>query len=55
MMAGPHEAMDQEQRLHRALSQPLRVAVDESGDRVELRGAAGVAVVLEPDDRAELL
>ena len=34
MMAGPPEAMDQEQRLHRALSQPLTVVVDESGDRV---------------------
>jgi heat shock protein HslJ len=55
MMAGPPEAMDQEQRLHRALSAPLTVVVDESGDRVELRRDAGVAVVLVPDDRVELI
>jgi heat shock protein HslJ len=55
MMAGPPEAMEQEQRLHRALSQPLTVAVDESGDRVELRGADGVALVLLPGVGDELL
>ena len=55
MMAGPPEAMDQEQRLHRALSQPLTVTVFEPGDRVELQGGAGVALVLVPDDRVELV
>ena len=55
MMAGPPEAMDQEQRLHRALSQPLTVTVFEPGDRVELHGGAGVALVLVPDDRVELI
>lgn len=55
MMAGPPEAMDQEQRLHRALSGPLTVVLDGSGDRVELRGNAGVALVLVPDDRVELI
>jgi heat shock protein HslJ len=55
MMAGPPEVMDQEQRLHRALSGPLTVAVTEAGDRVELRSAAGVVLVLVPDDRDEAL
>ena len=55
MMAGPPEAMDQEQRLHRALSGPLTVVVDGSGDRVELRSDASIALVLVPDDRVELI
>jgi heat shock protein HslJ len=55
MMAGPPEAMEQEQRLHAALSQPLTVTVSDTGDRLELRGAAGVALVLAPDDRVELI
>ena len=55
MMAGPPEAMDQEQRLHRALSAPLTVVFAESGDRVELHAADSVAVVLVPDDRSEVL
>ena len=55
MMAGPPEAMAQEQRLHTALSQPLTVTLSESGDWVELRGAAGAVLVLAPDDRVELI
>ena len=55
MMAGPPAAMEQEQRLHAALSQPLTVTLSESGDRVELRGAAGVALELALDDRDELI
>ncbi len=55
MMAGPPEAMDQEQRLHHALAGPLTVVADESGDRVELRTADGVALLLVPDDSTELL
>jgi heat shock protein HslJ len=55
MMAGPREAMDQEQRLHAALAGPLRVVADESGDRIELRADDGVALVLVPDDSTELL
>ena len=55
MMAGPPEAMDQEQRLHRALSASLTVVVVGSGDRVELHGDAGVALVLVPDGRVELI
>ena len=55
MMAGPPAAMEQEQRLQAALSQPLTVTLSESGDRVELRGAAGVALELALDDRDELI
>jgi heat shock protein HslJ len=55
MMAGPPEAMGQEQRLHAALAGPLTVVADESGDRIELRADDGVALVLVPDDSTELL
>jgi heat shock protein HslJ len=55
MMAGPPEAMDQEQRLHRALVGPLTVVADESGVRIELRTEDGVALVLVPDDSTALL
>jgi heat shock protein HslJ len=55
MMAGPPEAMDQEQRLHRALGVALTVVADESGDRVELRSDDGIALVLVPDDSTELI
>ena len=55
MMAGPPEAMDQEQRLHRALTQPLTVSVDQATDRVELQADGRVALVLVPDDRTEQL
>ena len=55
MMAGPPEAMDQEQRLHRALGVALTVVADGSGDRIELCTDDGVALVLVPDDSTELL
>jgi len=55
MMAGPPEAMDQEQRLHGALAGHLTVVADESGDRIELSTEDGVAIVLVPDDSTELL
>ncbi|MDA8436593.1 MAG: META domain-containing protein [Actinomycetales bacterium] len=53
LMAGPPEAMEQEQRLHRALSRRLTVVAGDGG-RVELRDGADVALVLvavEPDER----
>jgi heat shock protein HslJ len=55
MMAGPPEAMDQEQRLHRALVGRLTVVADESGVRIELRTEDGVALVLVPDDGTALI
>jgi heat shock protein HslJ len=55
LMAGPPEAMDQEQRLHGALVGTLSVVADESGERIELRTEDGVALVLVPDDSTELL
>jgi len=55
LMAGPPEAMDQEQRLHRVLSAPLTVVLSPDGHRVELHGADGVALALAPDDRLETL
>jgi heat shock protein HslJ len=55
LMAGPPEAMDQEQRLHGALVGTLTVMADGSGERIELRTDDGVALVLVPDDGTELL
>jgi heat shock protein HslJ len=55
LMAGPPEAMDQEQRLHQALVGPLTVVADGSGERIELRTEVGIALVLVPDDSTELL
>jgi heat shock protein HslJ len=55
MMAGPPEAMDQEQRLHGALVGSLTVVADESGERIELRSDDGVVLVLARDDRTELV
>lgn len=46
LMAGPPEPMDQEQRLHRALSRPLTVASADGGRRVELRDGDEVVLLL---------
>jgi len=54
MMAGPPEAMDQEQRLHRALDRPLKVVVTGDGS-VELHEGDAVALLLEPNESTELL
>jgi heat shock protein HslJ len=54
MMAGPPEAMEQEQRLHRALSQPLTVVPDDAAGRVVLRGADAVVVLERADVDSEM-
>jgi heat shock protein HslJ len=55
LMAGPPEAMDQEQRLHRALSHPLTAAPAEDGRRIELCDGGDVVLLLVPVDDEELL
>ena len=45
MMAGPQEAMAQEQRLFQALARVTQVDIDPEADTVDLRDAEGMAVV----------
>ena len=46
LMAGPPEAMEQEQRLHRALARSLTVVPVAGGGRVELRDGEDVVLLL---------
>jgi len=55
MMAGPAAAMEQETRLHRALTRPLEIRVTEDGRGVELRADAAVVLLLEPYEPTETL
>jgi heat shock protein HslJ len=50
LMAGPPEAMEQEQRLHRAMSRPLTVVAVDGDPRVELRDGDDLVLVLVPAD-----
>ena len=53
LMAGPPEAMEQEQRLHRALVRTLTVVPGDGGRRVELRDGDDVVLVLVATDTGE--
>jgi heat shock protein HslJ len=54
LMAGSPEAMDQEQRLHRALARSLTVVPEADARRVELRSGDDAVLLLaasDPDER----
>jgi heat shock protein HslJ len=53
LMAGPPEAMEQEQRLHRALARSLTVVTADGGGRVELRDGDDVVLLLVATDPGE--